>query len=522
MTRFDCERRAAGVLVPLFGLRSDRDWGVGEMLDVPRFCEWLAAAGHRWLQLLPIFEVAAGERSPYGALSAFALDPIYLALPAVEDFIAAGGAGALPAEDRAWLETVRSLPGIDYDTIRRVKRRALEIAFRHFRTSEWDTGSVRAVAFTRFRDAEREWLAEYALFRASLDEHEGRPWSTWEPSLRDRTAGGVEAARVRLARQTLFHEYVQWLAAEQWAAARRGARAAGVQLKGDLPFTVGRDSADVWARQGEFALDRSLGAPPDAFSATGQAWGLPVCRWRTMAESGFAWLRGRAARAAELFDAFRIDHVVGFYRRYVFPDDGTEAGFVPRRGRDQLVRGRRLLRVVQEASSGSSLIGEDLGVVPSFVRRSLTRLGIPGYRVLRWERDGSVFRDPAAYPALSVATSGTHDTSSLASWWCDELDDAGRRALAEVPCFAALRSAGTACTPAVLTALLDGLYAAGSALVVIPMPDAYGGAERINVPATVGPANWGYRLPWTVDELLGQGGRALREQLRSVAERHGR
>jgi 4-alpha-glucanotransferase len=241
-----------------------------------------------------------------------------------------------------------------------------------------------------------------------------------------------------------------------------------------------------------------------------------------MAEGRFAWLRGRAARAATLFDAFRIDHVVGFYRMYVFPDDGTKPGFVPRLEARQLARGKRLLRVVLEAADGAALIGEDLGVVPPFVRRSLTRLGIPGYRVLRWEKDGSTFRDPVGYPALSVATSGTHDTSSLATWWSEELDEVERRSLAQVPVFARLRTASTEFTPAVHAALLDGLYASGSALVVIPMQDAYGGAERVNVPATVGASNWDYRLPWTIDELRASGGIALRDRLRTLAERHGR
>src|SRR5581483_8574892 len=151
---------------------------------------------------------------------------------------------------------------------------------------------------------------------------------------------------------------------------------------------------------------------------------------------------------------------------------------------------------------------EDLGAVPDFVRASLARQGVPGHRVLRWEVENGVFRDPRTYPELSVATSGTHDTSSLATWWSEELDDAGRRALAAVPVFAPLAGAG-AFTPAVHAALLDGLYAAGSRLVLLPVQDAYGGRERINTPATVGPANWSYRLPWAIEELAEGAGRSV-------------
>ena len=133
-----------------------------------------------------------------------------------------------------------------------------------------------------------------------------------------------------------------------------------------------------------------------------------------------------------------------------------------------------------------------------------------------------MFRDPVGYPRLSVATSGTHDTSTLAAWWSDELGDEERRALAKVPLFAALHDTGAEFTPAVHAALLDGLYAAGSDLVVIPLQDAYGGRERVNVPATVGPHNWGYRMPWTVEELGGGASAAVAQSLRSLAARHGR
>ena len=168
-------------------------------------------------------------------------------------------------------------------------------------------------------------------------------------------------------------------------------------------------------------------------------------------------------------------------------------------------------------------MAEDLGAVPDFVRRSLTALGVAGYRILRWEEEGGAFRDPVDYPVLSIAASGTHDTSSLATWWESELGEAGRRALAAVPSFAPLDGAPAAWTPAVHAALLDGLYGAGSKLVVLPFPDVYGGRERINTPATTGPQNWSYRLPWTLRELRdGDAGRELASCLSQLAARHRR
>jgi 4-alpha-glucanotransferase len=509
-------RRAAGVLLPLFSLRGAQDWGIGEIGDVAPFCRWLAAAGHRLLQLLPIVEMSLGERSPYGAMSAFAIDPIYLSLDAVEDFVAAGGEAALGSA----VDDARGDPSITYDAVRAVKRRALELAFAHFTATERDGGSARADAFDRFWAAEAWWLDEYALFRACQERHGGQAWSAWEPPLRDRVPTALAEARATLERERRFHAWVQWLAAGQWAAARRAATAAGVRLKGDLPFMVSSNSADVWSRQDEFACDVELGAPPDAFNADGQAWGLPVPRWDVMERGDLAWLRARTRRAAALFDAFRLDHVVGFYRQYVIAPHGSR--FVPADEPEQRALGERLLSAVLAEAGPTETIGEDLGAVPPFVRRSLTELGIPGYRVLRWEERDGAFHDPVEYPGLSVATTGTHDTSSLVTWWEEELGAAGRRALAAVPTFAALRDADASCTPAVLEALLDGLYAAGSDLVVVPFQDAYGGRERVNVPSTVGSSNWAYRMPWSIAELDGAAGEGLRVRLGALVERHGR
>ena len=152
-----------------------------------------------------------------------------------------------------------------------------------------------------------------------------------------------------------------------------------------------------------------------------------------------------------------------------------------------------------------------------------TCIAVPDAKLSGLEKDdGGVFRDPVAYPRGSVATTGTHDTSALATWWEDELAAEPRRALADVASFAALRGAGREFTPEVHAALLDGLYAAGSDLVVIPFPDAYGGRERINVPATTGAHNWSYRLPWSLPELAGAGGDALAARLRALATGHGR
>jgi 4-alpha-glucanotransferase len=513
--------RQAGVLLPLFSLRSGSDWGVGEIPDLVPFSRWCADAGFSVLQILPVNEASRGQHSPYGALSAFALDPVYIAPSALLDYQEAGGDEALPDDARRALAAVRAAPSVSWDQVRALKRVAFALAFERFVREEWQRRTPRALALEAFA-AEHAWIADYALFTALHDtEQGGRGWTEWPAPLRDRDAGALSEARARLSREVLFLTWLQWEGDQQWRAARRAANGAGVELAGDLPFMVATDSADVWARRDLFRLDARVGVPPDAFSATGQDWGLPVYRWDVMATQEFPWLTARARRMAELYDLYRVDHVVGLYRTYFFPDDGTPAAFVPATEPEQTRNGERVLGIFKQ---DARIIAEDLGTVPDFVRASLVSLDIPGYRVQRWEKnwesDGKAFRDPARWPALSVATTGTHDTEPVADWF-DGLPAEERRQLLELPQLAALRARGAErWDDGVRDALLDMIYAAGSDLLLLPFGDAFGARERVNVPGTVTDENWTYRMPSDLQALAAD--RASTERLRGLAVRSGR
>jgi 4-alpha-glucanotransferase len=348
--------------------------------------------------------------------------------------------------------------------------------------------------------------------------------------VRARLAEALVEARVELEEDVRYRKYIQWIAGEQWSAAR--ARTRGVALFGDLPFVVSADSADVWARQDEFNPALSVGVPPDAFSATGQDWGLPAYKWEVLAERDFDWLRQRARRNADLFDGYRVDHLVGFYRMYVRPLGGGEGVFVPAVQDEQTALGERVLRAFQ--ASDAEIIAEDLGVIPDFVRESLAGLGIPGYRVFRWERHwhqkDQPFRDPAEYPPASVATSGTHDTEPLVIWWeqaaADErlaaLDIPSVRDRMSIDARARAVSESTL-TPDVRAALLEALSASGSDLLILPIQDVFGWRARINQPATVGEQNWTWKLPWPGDRLLSEPeALEVAGQLRDLAVRYGR
>lgn len=487
-------------MVPLFSILSRKSWGIGEIPDLSQLGLWLESSGFDFVQLLPVNEMEAGQSSPYSAMSAMAIDPIFIALPAVEDFVAMGGEKALDDEQSASLERVRASRAVDYAAVRALKSRALEAAFANFQSSHWKTRSRRAGDLRRFAEQQAWWLDEYALFRALHEENGGRFWIEWPRGLRDRDPAALEAARQRLDSRILYFKYLQWLAGQQWQNVRSGPSPSGIF--GDFPFMVSGNSADVWARQDEFRLDASVGVPPDAFSETGQDWGLPVYRWDVIARGGYQWLKDRVRRCADLYDGFRVDHLVGFYRTFVREHDGRTY-FVPQDETDQRRQGEHLMRLF--ASCGSRILAEDLGTVPDFVRESMAELGIPGMRVLRWEReweeDGKPFRDPRGYPPGSVATTGTHDTESLAEWW-DNADDEERALVAEVPLHQEL-----GCTPEVpfsdrtRDVLIQSMLRSGSELVIFPMQDLFGWRDRINTPASVNEHNWTWRLPHLLEDL---------------------
>ena len=491
---------------------------------------WLSSAGQRLLQLLPTNEMPPGETSPYSALSAMAIDPQFISMHAVEDFAAIGGEARLSDEERRRLEQVRVSPRVDYATVRSLKHAVLRRAFEHFRDREYATGTRRGSAFRAYAEEQAWWLDDYALFRALHALYEERAWTDWPEPVRTRTPAAIDAARAQLADDILYRQYLQWIAGDQWGSALEAA--GDVQLFGDLPFMVSGDSADVWARQDEFRLDASVGVPPDAFSETGQDWGLPVYRWDVLESRDFDWLRNRARRNADLYDGYRVDHLVGFYRTYYRPHNGGPAAFTPAEEGEQARLGERLLDVFR--SPGAEIIAEDLGTVPDFVRASLARLGVPGYKVFRWERHwhshGQPFRDPVEYPPAGVATSGTHDTEPMVIWW-ENAPREERQAVLAIPSLRArladedvARALDTPSLPhPIHEAILETLYASGSDILILPIQDVFGWRDRINQPATVGDDNWRWRLPWPVDRISTEpAALAVAGQLREWASRHGR
>ena len=507
-------RRRAGVVIPLFSIRSASQWGVGEIADIPKFADWASQAGFSVLQLLPVNEVSSVDASPYTALSAFALDPVYLSLEGCEDFVAAGGREALSAGSRDKLAALGSAPLVDWTAARELKSEGITLAFRRFLRDEWTRDTARARQLAAFSKANRHWLDDYALFSVWHAQF-GRGWFDWPSGPRDRNPHALNEARREHHDAILRTKWAQWQLDLQWRNARRGASAFGVELMGDLPFVVGVDSADVWSNRPLFRIDQHVGTAPDDSSETGQDWGLPVYDWEAFKDDDFSWIKARAMRAGQLYSIYRVDHALGFYRTYFRSTDGKQSGYTPADERGQVALGERIMRIM---SRWGEVVAEDLGAVPPFLRPSLDKIGVPGYRVLRWEEEEERFRDPSSWPAHSVATNATHDTETTADWY-DALTPEERDKLKRVPGLGDLDAAAPF-NQKTGDLILRALYRSPSTLALTLFQDVLGGRERINTPGSVGGANWRFRASKTADELLAD--RATTERLAALAKETGR
>lgn len=491
------DMRLAGVTLPLFSIRSARDWGIGQITDMPAAAAWLRTGGFSVLQILPPYELAGGETSPYGARTAFGIDPIFIGLEAVPELDDAAIAGALGPAGLAERDALRGVRDADHGRVRALKDRALDAAFERFVEREWSRDTDRARALRAFIEREAAWESDLALYVALRAEKNDHGWETWPAPERGRDRGALDAARARLERRILRHQYAQWIALEQWEAAKRALEAEGTMLMGDLPFVVCTESADVWAHQDLFQVGKSLGAPPDEFDPEfGQDWGLPPYDWKALARTDYGWIRARTRHAARLYHAFRLDHVIGCFRQYVrLP---KELGvFDPPEEKDAEKNGRAVLSAVVEAARPATVIGEDLGVIPPWARKTLVDLAMAGYKVLPWEKDDATKlpRDPKKFPPLSLATWSTHDTAPIGAWWKDFTAD-------EKAAFAEAAGFEPDATDADRTAaMMRYLYSAGSDLVLVQAAEILGEELRINTPGTVGAHNWTYRLPRTLEAL---------------------
>ncbi|MBL8921421.1 MAG: 4-alpha-glucanotransferase [Myxococcaceae bacterium] len=482
--------RLSGILQPLFSFRAEGDSGVGDFAALDPFFAWMQRAQQRMLMVLPLLPTTPGDPSPYSTRSAFGLNPLFIHLEWLPE-----GVTWTDAEQQQ-LAVARASPTIRYDLVFPLKTAALERAFAVFEKSG---ASARRSSFDRFCMEQDFWLTNYALYSAVSEAFSAKPWWEWPKGLATRDPQALEVARKEHQKRIRFHQYLQWVCDEQWQRVRQQAKARGVLLCGDEPFIIGQDSADCWANQKYLRRDARLGVPPDDFSADGQDWGLPWFDFEAMERDGDVWIKARAKAAAATYDTRRIDHAIGYFRQYIRDAQTPKGRFVPADQPSQEHRGERNFRLL---SAGTSIVAEDLGVIPRFARDTLAKLGLPGYQVMRWSREDGIYRDPRHYPEVSLVTTGTHDTETMRAWW-EGAQPWERETVCRVwPELWRFNPPPATFGPEVHEALLQAALNAQSAWCILPWSDVFAEAERVNTPGTVGPHNWSYRMKPTVESLL--------------------
>ncbi|MGW2957998.1 4-alpha-glucanotransferase [Streptomyces sp. NPDC001220] len=404
--------RSYGLLVQLYSLLSHRSWGMGDLGDLAELADWAGrTAGAGFVQVNPLHAAVPGpptDPSPYRPSSRRFPDPVHLRLESVPEYVPDPALAERAGRLRA---TVLDQDAhIDRDAVWELKREALETL------AAVPLSAARQAAYDAFRTEQGQALEDHATWYA-LAEHHGSDWHRWPEALRDPRSAETARARAALSDRVAFHSRLAWLTDTQLTAAQRTAREAGmpVGIVHDLAVGVHPAGADAWAQRAFFAAGMSVGAPPDAFNARGQDWGLPPWRPDRLAASGHAPYRQLLRALFRYAGALRIDHVMGLFRLWWVPEGRppTEGTYVRYDAEAMLA-----LLALEATRAGAVVIGEDLGTVEPGVRETLQRHGVLGTSVLwferDWDGDGRPL-PPESWRADCLATATTHDLPPTAA-----------------------------------------------------------------------------------------------------------
>lgn len=415
--------RVWGVTVQLYSVRSERNHGIGDFEDLARLAEMAAESGADFIGLNPLhvlFWTDPDRCSPYSPSTRRFLNPLYIAL----DRLVVGDQ-ILTDLDLQALKQLRDAPLVDHAGVASLKRGVLERVFEQH-------GPERDPAFVAFQDAEGEDLFQFALFEAVGDEMArlgfASGWHGWPAEFRDRKSPSVQQFADEHSREIVWHQWLQWIAVRQLAAAQQRALSAGMRigLYLDLAVGVAPDGAATWSDPDLVTPEAKVGTPPDMFNEVGQDWGLAPMTPSTLIARDLEPFRRDVAAAMRAAGAIRIDHAMGLQRLYWIPQglDARGGGYV----RYPLAQ---MLASLAELSHRHQaiVIGEDLGTLPPGFRELMRQRRLLSYRIFYFERqlDGS-FVLPHAFPREAFACLATHDLPTLRGWWCCS-DVAARKAL---------------------------------------------------------------------------------------------
>lgn len=555
--------KGAGTVIPIFSLRSEGSFGVGDFGDLKKMIDWADKTQQRIIQVLPINDTNMThtwqDSYPYNSISIYALHPQYTdlrQLPEIKD-----------EKRKVYFEQLRqelnALPQIDYERVNKAKMEYLRELF----AQEWSTVSRRA-SYKEFFEQNKEWLVPYAAFCYYRDKYGTAVFSEWP---KEATVKAIKSTNTDVR----FWYFVQYNLDQQMRAAHDYARKHCVILKGDIPIGISRDGVEAWVEPKYFNLNGQAGAPPDPFSAEGQNWGFPTYNWDEMLKDGCKWWVRRFRKMAQYFDAYRIDHVLGFFRIWEIPvpeKSGLMGQFSPALGfsREEIeaygIHGHMELFLVdhkrkdrwhpriavqynedyEKLSEGEKYnfnrlyndyfyrrnnqfwyneamkklprltqatrmlcCAEDLGMVPDCVPWVMNELRILSLEIQSMPKDDKVrFGHLSRNPYRSVCTISTHDMPTLRQWW-DEDEERTQDYYNSM-----LYRGGAAPHPLpgwLAKDIVSRHLTSPSMLCLLSLqdwlsideqlrlPDA--NAERINIPAN--PRHyWRYRMHMTIEQLM--------------------
>jgi 4-alpha-glucanotransferase len=482
--------------------------GIGDLgPEAYRFADFLVGAGQRIWQVLPLGPTGYGD-SPYQCFSAFAGNPLLVSL---EKLVAEGD---LSPSDLANHLPVFPNHQVNFGWVVQHRLPLLERAARSFVER---ASATRREDFKVFCRENAPWLDNFALFMALKEAHGGEAvWNKWESKVAARQPEALAHWEAVMSEPINTQKYVQYQFFKQWSELKTYCHDRGIQMMGDIPIFVARDSADVWAHPELFHLDADgnpsvqAGVPPDYFSATGQLWGNPLYRWEVMAETGYAWWIDRFRSTLKLVDIIRLDHFRGFEAYWEVP--GSEKTAI--NGRWVKAPGGRMLEAVQKTLGDLPIVAETLGVITPEVEALRDRFGFPGMGILQF----AFGTDPQApefmphnYSRHFVVYTGTHDNDTTIGWWTSTgVGDSTRTAenIRAERDFA-LRYLGTDGRE-MNWVFIRTILASVADTAIIPLQDVLGldSKARMNLPGT---SNGNWRWRFTADQLPPEVGQRLRE-----------
>ena len=477
------KKRSSGILMGIPSLPSP--YGIGTMGKTAReWVDFLHSSGQSWWQILPLGPTSYGD-SPYQSFSSAAGNPYLIDLDILVE------EGLLKKEEIDERDWGKDKERVDYGAIYTSRFSVLHLAYERAREE-------RKAEIQAFREENKDWVEDYALFMA-LKKHFGmKSWIDWpDESIRKREKESVERYRNLLSDDISFYAFMQYLFFRQWNALRSYAKDKGIGIIGDVPIYVALDSADVWTSPEMFQLDASYypeevsGVPPDYFNADGQLWGNPLYAWDEMEKDGYDWWIKRIKANFRLADIIRIDHFRGFEAYWRVP-----------KGEDTAMNGEWVKgpgqkffdRIKEVFGSDLPIIAEDLGVITPEVEALRDDNHLPGMKILQFAfgfDDEGEFDTTNEYlihniGEVSVAYTGTHDNNTTIGWY-NSLDDRTKDVI---------RRYFECSDNEVLWKMIRALLMSNAMYVVFPMQDILGLGEeaRMNVPSTCGTSNWSWKM----------------------------